>query len=73
MKEEVEEFSLKIEGMVKKLDIPYMEAIIQHCEDTELEIIMVGKLISSSIKQKLQAEFEDLHYLPKSNTTKLPF
>jgi len=73
VKEEVENFSLKIEAIVENYDISYMEAIILHCEKVGLEVELAAKLISSAMKTKIQFEAEELHYLPKSNTSKLPF
>ena len=52
--------------------MPYMDAIIQYCSDTGLEIEIAAKLISGALKSKIKVEAEDLNFLPKSNTTKLP-
>ena len=71
-KDEMTTFSLAIETLVFKKNIPYMDAIIMHCEQTGLEVELAAKLISGALKSKIQLEAEDLHYLPKSNTTKLP-
>lgn len=73
VKEDVENFSLKIEAIVENYDISYIEAILLHCESSGVEVDIVSKLISSSMKTKIQFEAEELHFLPKSNTTKLPF
>lgn len=71
-KEEINTFSINIENLVEEKDIPYMDAILMHCEESGLEVEVAAKLISSALKIKLQMEAEDLHFLPKSNTTKLP-
>jgi hypothetical protein len=71
-KDEITEFSMKIEDIVWMKDISYMEAIVQYCEDTGFEIELVPKLLSGVIKAKIQNEAEELHYLPKSNTSRLP-
>lgn len=71
-KEEITEFSLKIEEIVWMKDISYMEAIVEYCEETGFEIELAAKLISGVLKSKIKIEAEDLHYLPKSNTAKLP-
>ncbi len=70
--DEVTEFSLKIEDIVVKKSVSYTEAILLYCEETGFEVELVPKLISASIKAKIRKEAEDLHYLPKSNTAKLP-
>lgn len=72
-KEEITTFSLRIENLVSEKSIPYMDAILLHCEDTGLEVELAAKLISGALKSKIQLEAEELNFLPKSNTTKLPF
>jgi hypothetical protein len=71
-KDEMTTFSLSIETIVAKKNIPYMDAIIAYCEETGLEVELAAKLVSGALKSKIQLEAEDLHFLPKSNTTKLP-
>jgi len=72
-KDEMTTFSLSIETIVAKKNIPYMDAVIMYCEDTGLEVELAAKLISGALKSKIQIEAEELNFLPKSNTTKLPF
>lgn len=72
-KEEITTFSLRIENLVSEKNVPYMDAILLHCEDTGLEVELAAKLISGALKSKIQLEAEELNFLPKSNTTKLPF
>lgn len=71
-KDEMTTFSLTIESIVKEKSIPYMDAIILYCEQTGLEVELAAKLVSGSLKSKLQFEAEELNFLPKSNTVKLP-
>jgi hypothetical protein len=72
-KDEMTTFSLAIETIAKEKQISYMDSIIEYCSDTGLEIELAAKLISGSLKAKIKMEAEDLHFLPKSNTAKLPF
>lgn len=72
-KDEITTFSLSIETLAKKKELSYMDAIIEHCADTGLEIEIAAKLISGALKSKIKIEAEELHFLPKSNTAKLPF
>lgn len=72
-KDEMTTFSLTIESLVKEKGIPYMDAIILYCEQTGLEVELAAKLVSGSLKSKIQFEAEELNFLPKSNTVKLPF
>jgi Phage late-transcription coactivator len=71
-KDEVTTFSLIIETIVYEKQIPYMDAIILHCQNTGLEIELAAKLISGALKAKIKMEAEALNFLPKSNTVKLP-
>lgn len=71
-KEEISEFSIKIEEFAQKRNIPYMDAIVLYCEQMGLEIEVAAKLLSAPLKSKIQFEAEELHFLPKSNTAKLP-
>jgi Phage late-transcription coactivator len=72
-KDEMTTFSLSIETIVAKKKIPYMDAILMYCEETGLEVELAAKLVSGALKSKIQIEAEELNFLPKSNTTKLPF
>jgi hypothetical protein len=71
-KDEIHTFSLSIESLVKEKSIPYMDAIILYCEKTGLEIEIASKLISGALKAKIKIEAEELNFLPKSKTIKLP-
>jgi hypothetical protein len=71
-KDEVTTFSLTIETIVHEKQISYMDAILLHCQNTGLEVELAAKLISGALKSKIKIEAEELHFLPKSNTVKLP-
>jgi hypothetical protein len=60
-----------IEGIVRDKNISYMEAIIMYADDIDGEIEMVAKLLNRSIKDKLEAEANDLNMM-KKQVTKLP-
>ena len=64
------EFSLYIEGKVAAQDISYMEAIIQYCEEVDIDFESISKLINQSLKDKVQIEAEDGNYFKKRG--KLP-
>lgn len=66
-------FSREIEEIVYMKDVSYMEAIIEYCEEKEVEIEVAATLIDDKIKNYIQIEAEGLNFLPKSNTTRLPF
>jgi hypothetical protein len=67
------EFSLIIEGVVKdKRPITYMDAIIWYCEENELEVESVGRLISKALKEKIQVECSKANLLKIPEVGKLP-
>lgn len=72
-RDEVINFSIAIEELAVKKNVSHMDAVLLHCESTQLEVEVAAKLLSSSLKAKIKEEAERLHFLPKSGTTKLPF
>jgi len=73
MNDEMMNFSLLIEEIVYMKDVSYMDAIVLYCEETGMEVEVAAKLISPSIKNKIKEEAENLHFLPKNQSLKLPF
>jgi hypothetical protein len=67
------EFSLIIEGVVKdKRPITYMDAIIWYCEQNQIEVESVGRLISKALKEKIQVEASKANLIKVEQTGKLP-
>ena len=67
------EFSLIIEGVVKdKRPITYMDAILWYCEQNQIEVETVGRLISKALKEKIQVECTKANLLKIPETGKLP-
>ena len=67
------EFSLIIEGVVKdKRPITYMDAIIWYCEQNQIEVESVGRLISKALKEKIQVEASKANLIKIPETGKLP-
>jgi len=66
-----EEFSVFIERDAKKRRISHMDAILDYCEGKDVEPASLAKSVTGSLKQKMQAEAEDLNLL-KVKSTKLP-
>ena len=63
-------FSLEIEKMAQEKNLTHMDAVIEYCKKKELEPESVTRLISKSLKDKIEANARDLNYLP--NQAKLP-
>ena len=67
------EFSLIIEGVVKdKKPITYMDAILWYCENNQIEVESVGRLISKALKEKIQVEASKQNLIKMEATGKLP-
>jgi Phage late-transcription coactivator len=65
-------FFENIERIVYDKDVSYMDAVLLFCEDTGIEIEVAASLVQGTLKSKIKIEAEELHFLPKSNTAKLP-
>ena len=61
-------FSLLIEQMVQTKHISYMEACLEYCNEKEIEPNSIARLVNKALKQKIQIEAEQLHFLPKTNS-----
>jgi len=63
-------FSQMIEELAIDKRIPYMDAVVWYCEQEDVEVEVAAKLISAVVKSKIEAEAQNLNFLPK--TAKLP-
>ena len=63
-------FSKQIEELVKVKPMPYMDAIIMCSTSLGLEVESAARLVNKNIKEKLEAEVQELNLLQKS--TRLP-
>jgi hypothetical protein len=69
-KNEISEFSLMIEELATRLRCSRMDAILEHCKETGLEIEVASTLISAALKGRIREEAQDANMLRK--TSKLP-
>ena len=56
---------MNIENIVLEKNITHMEAILDYCQRNDLEPDTVGKLISKSLKEKIEANARELNFLPR--------
>lgn len=70
-KEEMLNFSRAIDSLVQKSGLNYIEAIVEHCSQTGLEIEIAASLINSNLKSKIAAVAHD-HNLMKEKISRLP-
>tara|TARA_Y100000592_G_C5433606_1_gene299629 strand:- start:93 stop:335 length:243 start_codon:yes stop_codon:yes gene_type:complete len=61
-------FTKLIQNVVIEKKIPYMEAVVLICENNDIDVADIKKFISTSIKDKIEAEAMDLNFLPKKNS-----
>lgn len=66
------EFSQHIERRAVHTKSTCMDILLNYCVTNDIEIESVNKLLSTSLKDKLQAEAQDLNLL-KVKANKLPF
>ena len=66
------EFSQFIEKQANQTGLPCMELLVDYCVKNEIEMESVSVLLTSSLKEKIRAEAEDLNML-KRKDGKLPF
>ena len=64
-------FSVEIEKIVKEGDLNYIEAVVQFCEDKNIEFDGIGKLISKPLKEKLKYDAQRLNYMKASSRAML--
>lgn len=57
------EFSIYIDEMVVKYKISYMEAVINYCNEIDIDVESIGTLINSKLKEKIQMEAEQANLM----------
>ena len=67
-------FSAEIERLVLKSDglITYIEAVVTYCQENEIELETVPKLISKQLKERLKHEAQRLNYMKQTTKGVLP-
>ena len=67
-------FSAEIERLVHTSEglISYIEAVVTYCQENEIELETVPKLISKPLKERLKHEAMKLNYMKQSSKGVLP-
>ena len=62
-------FSHEIERLVKTSGglISYIEAVVTYCQENEIELETVPKLISKPLKEKLKYEAQRLNFMKRTS------
>ena len=70
-KEEMSVFAKAIDEFVSRTDYTYIEAIVEYCNMTGLEIEVAATLINSNLKSKIENDAIDRNLL-KEKSSRLP-
>lgn len=70
-KDEMAKFAKSVESLVASTDYNYIEAIVEYCRLTGLEIEVAATLINSNLKSKIEANAMDNNML-KEKGSRLP-
>ena len=60
-------FSILVEERVEKRKMAYMDAVLEICEEREIDPSEIGKLVSPIIKDKIEAEAVNLRMMKGGN------
>ena len=66
-------FAQEIESLVQvNRDMNYIDAIVYFCDNNNIDVESVPKLISKPLKEKIKYEAQELNFLKRSSRAKLP-
>ena len=65
-----EKFSLDIERYIRDNECNYIDGIVQYCEENEIELETVSKLMSKPLKEKLKNDAIELNFFKKLTKSK---
>ena len=65
-----EQYNKEIEKIVETTNMSYLDAMLYHADENNLESETVAGLINTKTKTRLREEAEQLHFMTK--TAKLP-
>jgi hypothetical protein len=65
-KDEMMKFAKAIEKLVAETDYNHIEAIVEYCKTTGLEIEVASSLVNANLKAKIELDAQECNMLPKS-------
>jgi hypothetical protein len=65
-------FALEIESLVATENINYIDAIVMYCEQNNIEVESVVKLVSKPLKEKLKYDAINLNFMKRTSKARLP-
>ena len=70
-RDEMAKFAKAIDVIVARTDYNYIEAILEHCKETGLEIEIAATLVNANLKSKIENDAMDNNML-KEKGARLP-
>lgn len=70
-KDEMKKFAFAIDSLVANSDFNYIEAIVEYCKRTGLEVEVAASLINPNLRKKIESEAMNNNML-KIKAAKLP-
>ena len=67
-----QKFAQDVENIVKNSTMNYIDAIVLYCDENNIDIDTVSKLVSKPLKEKLKNDAIQLNFLKKTTKAKLP-
>ena len=66
-------FAENIETLVlENKDMNYIDAIVHFCDENNIDVESVPKLISKPLKEKIKCDAQQLNFMKKTSRAKLP-
>ena len=66
-------FAENIESLVlENKDMNYIDAIVHFCDQNNIDVESVPKLISIPLKEKIKCDAQELNFMKKTSRAKLP-
>ena len=66
-------FAENIESLVlENKDMNYIDAIVHFCDQNNIDVESVPKLISKPLKEKIKCDAQELNFMKRTSRAKLP-
>ena len=69
-RDEMMTFAKAIEEMMRKHRCNHIDAIVEYCRETGLEIEVAASLVNSNLKSKIESDAQEMRMMP--TVSKLP-
>jgi hypothetical protein len=67
-------FSMEVEEIVKNNHggLNYIDAVLVYCEENDIQLENVSKLISKPLKEKLKVDAQRMNFMKRTSRARLP-